>query len=194
MTTLDPPPTGQTFNFRVFKDWFYKIWKRIISIGPFGVTGTNPSDGGYSAAIAMSSGLLGVEPGGMNFIQPQNFYTNSTSSAVSISNGTTAAVGNISLPPGLWDVYGMVAFNTGTATGITALATCNSTTSASFSGAQEILLQATFATGEQILPVASTRYTLTAQTTIYFNCVANFTGGTATAAAVMQAKPVTYPG
>jgi hypothetical protein len=68
MSNLSPPPTSKTWDFRTFKDWFFKLYTRTAGLGPFGsVTGPtgNPADAsGYGSGIAMSNGLISDGGGG----------------------------------------------------------------------------------------------------------------------------------
>lgn len=99
MAALDPPPTTQTFSFKLFKDWFFKLWKRVIALGPFGSTG-NPNDGGYSAAISMANGLLTNSNEDINYVggayigmpNAPVVLRAGNSSAQSFASGTTQTV------------------------------------------------------------------------------------------------------
>jgi hypothetical protein len=63
---LDKPPSGQTFDWRVFKDWFFRLWKYVTG-GVFG-TGTG-ADSGYGSTIALASALLGSDGSSSNNAQ-----------------------------------------------------------------------------------------------------------------------------
>lgn len=46
MPNLQPPPTGVTFDWRVFKDWFFRLWKSVTGL-TYGIDATS-----YSSALA----------------------------------------------------------------------------------------------------------------------------------------------
>ena len=53
---VNPPPSGQTFDWRQFKDWFFKLWNSFKNL-TFGIDATS-----YSAAIAKTMASDGMIP------------------------------------------------------------------------------------------------------------------------------------
>lgn len=49
MTRLGPPPSGPTFDWRVFRDWLYQLWKSVTNL-TFGGDASS-----YSSALASTS-------------------------------------------------------------------------------------------------------------------------------------------
>ena len=111
-------------------------------------------------------------------------------SPASLSNGTVANLCSISLPPGDWDVSGIVAFN------LTGATTSNflggsSTSSTGFATANANFLQPWAlgtATTNLFTPIPTTRFQLTTATTVYLNVRAAFVSGTITSFGLINAR------
>lgn len=94
MPSLTPPPTGPTLDWRVFRDWLYKLWKSVTG-ATFGADTFS-----YSAAIAGTSSIGG--DGQVNY----GNYTTPTVPAFIINGpaGTTRALTYQTSGTNRWDI------------------------------------------------------------------------------------------
>lgn len=120
-------------------------------------------------------------------------------SAVSLSTGTTANVTSISLTAGDWEVSGQVVFTTTGTSNYTTLACAVSRTSAtlplqtdSTQGMSRLVKAAgtTSVADDNILPVAPSRMSLAATTTVYLVANSDFTAGAVGGAGFISARRV----
>lgn len=144
------------------------------------------------AAVNFTSGALFVWVD-----YPASTYVSSSiasGSAVGLTSATPANVTSISLPAGDWDVSGNVAFTANASTTATIFQGGINTTSATLptapgAGASMALGLSVGAGGtEPILPVGTTRITLTTTTTVYLVAQATFAVSTMSAYGFIGAR------
>lgn len=79
MSNLNPPPSGTTFDWRVFKDWFFKLWKEFSNLTFGGGAFT------YSAAVLATGG---TETGNLSLVGPYIGMQAGNTSGQTIANNT----------------------------------------------------------------------------------------------------------
>lgn len=62
MPSLTPPPTGPTLDWRVFRDWLYKLWKAVTGL-TFGADTTTYSAAVFTTGQDTSGGAIYNVPG-----------------------------------------------------------------------------------------------------------------------------------
>lgn len=90
MSNLPIPPSGPTFDWRVFKDWFYRLWKSVTGM-TFGTDTTS-----YSAAIQTTA--QDTVGGNTTYIGPNVVLYVTYSNGQSIPNNTNTTLTNWSTP------------------------------------------------------------------------------------------------
>lgn len=121
--------------------------------------------------------------------------TIATGSAVSLTTGVTANVTSISLTAGDWDVSGVVLMNSGGTTNVTRVSAGTSSTSATADitkGYYSHIHSGYVPGGGQFraMPLNTSRFSLSATTTIYLVALAEFTVSTCTAYGTILARRV----
>lgn len=138
-----------------------------------------------NGSIIIESGTMIVGPAPIS----------ATGSSVSLSNGNTANVCQINLPPGVYDIYGSVLFNPAATTNYSVRDISISTTSATHTQSvgryfiERIpagVVPANSIGGESLL----LRVTVSTSTTYYLTARAFFTVSTMTADGIIQARPI----
>lgn len=113
-------------------------------------------------------------------------------SAVSLTSPTAANVTSIVLTAGDWDVFGVVQFGPAAGTTVTYIAGSSSTTSAVHDSQKGFLLGGIAAGIVGILanPIATVRYSVASNTTVYLVAQSSFSGGTNSAYGFIGARRV----
>jgi len=129
--------------------------------------------------------LAGVTNGGNASAGNIGEYISSSvaaGSAVSLTSGSFVNITSISLTAGDWDVWGTIATSANASTVCSGLSGSISTTSAtggSVTSGAYVGIYVTFGTGEgQVIPVGTTRLSLSATTTVYLVCYSLFSVST----------------
>lgn len=113
-----------------------------------------------------------------------------------VTTVTAANAATLTLPPGDWDVHGVVKFTASGGAAPTALLAGLSTTTGAFSGApdaggQQSISAAFTANTANSLTTSTTRLNLTIATTVYLVAQANFPSGSVSAAGFIGARQAT---
>lgn len=145
-----------------------------------GIVGTTTNNSANAGAVGETI-CAQVTNGG----SPTGCATNSNT-PISVTSAAAVNVASVSLTAGQWDVCGNVQFNTAGGAAPTLLLAWISTTSTTVPTTMDIshpltALQATFAAGNQAIPVACTFMKLASTTTVYLEGSVTFSSGTMTA-------------
>ena len=113
-------------------------------------------------------------------------------SAVSLTTGTAANITSITLTAGDWDVFGVVQFTPAGGTTVTYIAGSSSTTSASNNTQNGFFLGgiASGLVGVLANPIATVRYSVASNTTVYLVAQSQFSGSTMSAYGFIGARRV----
>lgn len=170
---------------------------------PPAIGGTAPAAGAFTTLSStgnftpsQTNGIVGTTTNNNANAGSVGEFISSTvlvGSAVALTSGTQANITSISLTAGDWDVSGTIATNPNAATAMSALVGAISTTSATLTtppyAGGGALLSTAFNTGAgQVLPIGTTRLSLSATTTVFLVVQAFFTVNTSTAYGFIGAR------